>query len=98
MSSQFKAIVVGGGPTGLTAAHALGRAGIDFVMLERRSQVILDAGSNLVLAHNGLRVLGQLGLYDDLVKVSSPLYDTQRLDHAGKKMGTMHWFQYLQQK
>jgi 2-polyprenyl-6-methoxyphenol hydroxylase-like FAD-dependent oxidoreductase len=47
--STTKAIVVGGGPVGLVAAHALTHAGLDFVLLESRPNIVIDAGSNLVL-------------------------------------------------
>jgi len=47
--SNFNVIVVGGGPVGLTAAHALTQAGIPFTVLETRPSVVIDAGSNLVL-------------------------------------------------
>ncbi|KAJ5755732.1 FAD binding domain-containing protein [Penicillium manginii] len=46
-SPPFKVIVVGGGPVGLTAAHALHHAGIDFVVLEARDSVVLDQGGQL---------------------------------------------------
>ncbi|KAF5657976.1 hydroxylase [Fusarium heterosporum] len=91
-SRGFKAIVVGGGPVGLTAAHALSRANIDFVLLERRSSTVIDAGSNLVLTPMGIRALGQLGLADLLQKVSSPLGIIHRQDHSGSDLGNVNWF------
>lgn len=65
-ASNFKVIVVGGGPIGLSAARALDRAGIDFPILEHRSHVIADAGSNLVLMLIGLRAISQLDLHSVL--------------------------------
>ncbi|KEY63863.1 hypothetical protein S7711_10055 [Stachybotrys chartarum IBT 7711] len=58
-------------PIGLTAAHALTRAGIDFIVLERRDNVVVDAGSNFVLNPEGLRAIAQLNLLDKLEKVTS---------------------------
>ncbi|OBS25088.1 hypothetical protein FPOA_05623 [Fusarium poae] len=88
----FKAIVVGGGPVGLSAAHALSRANIDFVLLERRSSPVIDAGSNLVLNPMGIRALDQLGLGDSLEKVSSTLGLVKRQDHQGCDIGDAYWF------
>jgi 2-polyprenyl-6-methoxyphenol hydroxylase-like FAD-dependent oxidoreductase len=88
----FKAIVVGGGPVGLSAAHALSRANIDFVLLERRSSPVIDAGSNLVLNPMGIRALDQLGLGDSLEKVSSTLGLVKRQDHQGRDIGDAYWF------
>ncbi|KAK5654685.1 hypothetical protein OQA88_7009 [Cercophora sp. LCS_1] len=60
---RFRVIVIGGGPAGLTAAHALSQAGIDYIVLERRHSVVADVGASLALYPQGLRVLAQLGLW-----------------------------------
>jgi 2-polyprenyl-6-methoxyphenol hydroxylase-like FAD-dependent oxidoreductase len=93
-----KIIVVGGGPVGMTAAHALSRAGIDFVLLESRSEIVMDAGSGLVLSAMGLRALGQLGLLPALSKVSTPVDKFKRLDHKGRDIGDTLFFTYFQQR
>ena len=92
-SQGFKVIVVGGGPVGLTAAHALSRANIDFVLLERRSSPVIDAGSNLVLNPTGLRALNQLGLGSSLEEVSSSLSLIKRQDHQGNDIGDAYYFE-----
>jgi 2-polyprenyl-6-methoxyphenol hydroxylase-like FAD-dependent oxidoreductase len=94
----FKAIVVGGGPVGLTAAHALSRANLDFVVLESRPKIVLDAGSNLVLLPIGLRVLGQLGLLPTIESLSSPMSHFKRIDHNGRDIGDTLWFTYFKEK
>ncbi|KAH7245429.1 hypothetical protein BKA59DRAFT_437590 [Fusarium tricinctum] len=94
-SQGFKAIIVGGGPVGLTAAHALSRANIDFILLERRPSAVIDAGSNLVLSPTGIRALSQLDLGDSLEKVSSPLGIIHRQDHKGSDLGDVHWFNLI---
>ncbi|KAK0742923.1 hypothetical protein B0T18DRAFT_439030 [Schizothecium vesticola] len=91
-SKNIKVIIVGGGPVGLTAAHALSRAGIDFVLLESRPSVVIDAGSNLVLNPIGLRILGEMGLLETLNNVSSPLGKVQRFDHDGHDLGDINFF------
>ncbi|KAL6409977.1 hypothetical protein AUP68_06385 [Ilyonectria robusta] len=93
-SAHFRAIIVGGGPVGLTAAHALSRAGIDFLVLERRPNMVVDAGSNLVLLPMALRTLYQLGLRSTLESVSSPLGTIHRIDHHGRPLGDMKWFEF----
>ncbi|KAK4446029.1 hypothetical protein QBC34DRAFT_357327 [Podospora aff. communis PSN243] len=96
-SKAFKAIVVGGGPVGLTAAHSLSRANLDFVVLESRSKIVLDAGSNLVLLPIGLRVLSQLGLLPAIEAASSPMSHFKRIDHEQKDLGDTLWFTYFKQ-
>lgn len=93
---DFKAIVVGGGPVGLTAAHALDRAGIDFVLLERQPEIVMNAGSNLALSPFGLQSMTQLGLVEALKAVSTPLVLQRRLDHAGEDIGNMVLFEQMQ--
>lgn len=70
---NFKVIIVGGGPVGLIAAHALSGAGIDFVVLERRPNVVEDVGASLVLIAHNLRVLAQLGLLPKVREVGHEL-------------------------
>ncbi|PKK42758.1 hypothetical protein CI102_13005 [Trichoderma harzianum] len=64
--TNFKVIIVGGGPVGLTAAHALHKAGIDFTVLERSNEIAMDVGASIALGSATLRVLHQLGLLDQL--------------------------------
>lgn len=95
--SAFKVIVVGGGPVGLTTAHSLEKAGIDFVLLEQRKEVIIDAGSNLVLSPVGLKALAELGLGPQIDAVSTPLSRIERMDHQGGNMGSMIWFERMKE-
>ncbi|KAK3346925.1 hypothetical protein B0T25DRAFT_290894 [Lasiosphaeria hispida] len=91
-SSSHKVIIVGGGPVGLTAAHALSRAGIDFTLLESRPSIVIDAGSNLVILPTGLRILSQLGLLETFNAASSPLGRIRRFDHEGNDIGDANFF------
>ncbi|KXJ88101.1 hypothetical protein Micbo1qcDRAFT_214667 [Microdochium bolleyi] len=88
------AIVVGGGPVGLIAAHALSRAGIDFLLLESRPDIIINTGSDLVLNNTGMRVLNQLGLLDTLDTVSTTLNEIQRIDHKGNNIGHVNFLRH----
>ena len=97
-ADNFRVIVVGGGPVGLTAAICLEKAGIDFVLLERRPEVVIDAGSNLVLTPEGLQALSQLDLLDPIEAISSPLGRINRLNHDGRNMGDMHWFELMKER
>lgn len=62
----FRIIVVGGGLVGLTTAHILSKAGIDFVVLEQHDNVTPYLGSLLSIMPSTLRVLDQLDLLDTL--------------------------------
>ncbi|KAF4770876.1 hypothetical protein HAV15_012486 [Penicillium sp. str.  len=80
---SFKVIVVGGGPVGLTAAHALHHAGIDFLILESRSSAVLDQGASLVLSSPSLRIMHQLGVLERLLKIGGELQHTQSMTRDG---------------
>ncbi|KAL1853167.1 hypothetical protein Daus18300_011906 [Diaporthe australafricana] len=85
IQGKFRAIVVGGGPVGLTAAHALSRAGIEYIVLEARHSVTIDVGASLALWPQGLRVLSQLGLLDRLRELGEELGRTTSVTLSGHK-------------
>ncbi|KAK5988220.1 FAD-dependent monooxygenase sdnN [Cladobotryum mycophilum] len=92
--NNFKVVVIGGGPAGLTAAHALGKAGIDFVVLERREQIVLDLGANISLWPSTLRIIYQFGLYDELVGVSTQLKTKETFTSDGYKLKQTPFFSH----
>src|SRR5712691_710408 len=96
-----KAIIIGGGIGGVTAAIALKRAGLDVTVYERAEE-LREVGSGLPLWTNALRALHVLGLTDELeklgvqvrsVRVSTwkgdTLTDTSNDKHL-KKLGTIN--------
>jgi 2-polyprenyl-6-methoxyphenol hydroxylase-like FAD-dependent oxidoreductase len=85
VDSLFKVIVVGGGPVGLTAAHALSQAGIEFIVLEHRSYIVVDVGASLVLWPQGLRVLAQLGLLEQLRRIGADLQHVMTVTFEAQK-------------
>ncbi|KAL4971621.1 FAD/NAD(P)-binding domain-containing protein [Aspergillus desertorum] len=69
----FRVIIVGGSVAGLTLAHCLERAGIDYVILEKASEIAPQVGASIGVLPNGARILDQLGIYGDIEKQIEPL-------------------------
>ena len=61
--SPFKVIIVGGSITGLTLAHCLDRAGIDYIVLEKHPEIHPQIGASIGILPNGARILEQLGIF-----------------------------------
>ncbi|KAI0142674.1 hypothetical protein GGR57DRAFT_495659 [Xylariaceae sp. FL1272] len=78
----FRAIVIGGGPVGLVAAHCFAKAGLDFIILERQPTIVADLGASIVIGPATMRVFAQLGILDDFFALSYGLkdYNTSTLD------------------
>jgi FAD dependent monooxygenase len=54
----FRAIIVGGSIAGLTLAHCLDHAGIDYLVLEKRTGISdLALGGAVGIMPNGARIL-----------------------------------------
>jgi 2-polyprenyl-6-methoxyphenol hydroxylase-like FAD-dependent oxidoreductase len=94
----FRVIIVGGSVSGLTLANALDRAGIDFVVLEKQNDITVQNGASIVVFPNGFAALEQLGLYEDIAKLTLPI--TKHNARAGPDARLFWQFDgfYLQSK
>ncbi|EFQ32768.1 hypothetical protein CGRA01v4_09291 [Colletotrichum graminicola] len=70
--AKHQIVIVGGGITGLTLALMLQNIGIDYVLLEAYGTVTPNVGASIGLWPNGLRILEQLGCYQDILAKSQP--------------------------
>ncbi|MFE4657204.1 FAD-dependent oxidoreductase [Streptomyces hydrogenans] len=66
MSTPRKVLVVGGGAAGNAATILLRRAGIDVDLVEAKDDWNATAGSGITLQGNALRVLRELGVWDEV--------------------------------
>ncbi|KAL4918466.1 hypothetical protein BDW62DRAFT_200844 [Aspergillus aurantiobrunneus] len=72
--TQFKVVIVGGSIAGLTLAHCLSRAGIDYVVLEKRNEIAPQVGASIGIMPHGGRIMDQLGLFDAVERLIEPLH------------------------
>lgn len=82
-TQPFRVIIIGGGPVGLTAAHALLAAGIDFVVLEARDTFTPEEGASLLAYASTQRVWHQLGLLGAMEAKACPVDTRSSADHKG---------------
>ncbi|KAK6200684.1 hypothetical protein LQW54_009645 [Pestalotiopsis sp. IQ-011] len=75
--AQFRAVIIGGGLVGLTAAHIFSQVGIDFVVLEKHNDISTYRGTDLAVWPQTLRLFDQLGL----LETAKPL-----LEHISKML------------
>ncbi|KAL4882074.1 hypothetical protein BJY04DRAFT_227519 [Aspergillus karnatakaensis] len=82
-------LISGAGIAGLTLALALEKNNITFTLLESYPEIIPQVGAGICLLPNGLRILDQLGVYDDLKdRVKDVLETVSIRDPEGK---TLHF-------
>ena len=80
----MKAVVVGGGIGGLTAAVALRQAGVETVVFERTPES-KELGLGLHLAINAMRALRELGLADEVARrAGTPVERMLFLNYRGR--------------
>ncbi|KAF7555060.1 hypothetical protein G7Z17_g2435 [Cylindrodendrum hubeiense] len=108
--TKFRAIIVGGGPVGLGLAHSLSLAGIDYVLLESRNDVVENTGLGLALWPHSVRILDQFGLLEEGRKMQLPMKkkfnhwpDGSEISHSDlyEEIGTTHghpWMLFYRQK
>lgn len=71
-ATSDRAVIVGAGIGGLTAAIALGRAGWSAVVVERASK-LQELGAGVALGVNAMVALGRLGLAEAVLAVGAPI-------------------------
>ena len=81
-SSRFKVIIAGGSVVGLTTAVALEKAGIDYVLLEKR-EIAPHLGASVSIHPHTQRVFEQLGIWPEIRASVVPLETRQHYDENG---------------
>lgn len=84
-----KALIIGCGIAGPATALFLKRAGIDSVIYEADEQIDDYAGLFLNLARNGLQVLKELGLDEQIRQEGIELHTMKMLNGKGKLLGNV---------
>lgn len=79
----MKALVVGGGVAGLSAAVAFQKVGIEAEVFER-SPEIRDIGAGKSVWRNGVQALGWLGVAGEVAGVGSPIEEIRVLTWRGR--------------
>jgi 2-polyprenyl-6-methoxyphenol hydroxylase-like FAD-dependent oxidoreductase len=83
---EFRVIIVGGGIAGLVLANQLQHAGIDFILLERRDIIDPQVGASIGIAPQGLRILDQLGCWEDVDNLIEPLVTGSEIWEDGSEI------------
>ncbi|KAF4778492.1 hypothetical protein HER10_EVM0005774 [Colletotrichum scovillei] len=90
-STSFKVIIVGAGVTGLTLAHCLVKANIDFVLLDK-GIVAPSFGTTITLQPHGCRILHQLGCLDAVMATCDVMGGAQCRDPSGRTFASNDFF------
>ncbi|KAL6238507.1 hypothetical protein BDW75DRAFT_237394 [Aspergillus navahoensis] len=70
---KLKVIIIGGSIAGLTLAHCLDLAEIDYLVLEKHHDILATVGGSIGLLPNGSRILDQLGIFSLVENVACPV-------------------------
>ncbi|KAI0134573.1 hypothetical protein BJ170DRAFT_591543 [Xylariales sp. AK1849] len=82
--AKFKAIIIGGGPAGLSMAHALRLAGIDYVLYEQRKAIADKSAAGFFVQPHVSRILHQFGLLEAAEKLAPVMYSTTHVMDGDK--------------
>lgn len=92
---SFKVIVVGAGPVGMVLAHALQVSGIDYVLVEQRSQIPPDPAYGLFLWPHIMRIFHQLGILEAVEAVAQPMVEAVHRSIDGSVIHRSRGFEEL---
>ncbi|RKK24180.1 FAD-dependent monooxygenase bik2 [Fusarium oxysporum f. sp. cepae] len=85
-NQHYEVIIAGGGIAGVTLALMFEKLGISYFLLEGRDTLESDRGAGIGLQPNGLRILDQLGLVEDIEEATIPLEKWFSYDSEGNLM------------
>ncbi|PLB46223.1 FAD/NAD(P)-binding domain-containing protein [Aspergillus steynii IBT 23096] len=71
--TTFTVIIIGGSIAGLTLANILERYRIEYIVLEKHSEIAPQLGASVGLLPHGTQILDQLGLYEKVLELSEPV-------------------------
>ncbi|KAI9739989.1 MAG: hypothetical protein M1818_005045 [Claussenomyces sp. TS43310] len=94
----FKVIIVGGSVSGLTLAHCLHHAGIDYIILEKGSEIAFAGGASIGLQPHGLRILDQLGLLPDILATTKPIEEAIFRRTDGTIISKSHFARQIEER
>ncbi len=95
--STFKVIIIGAGVTGLTLAHCLSKAGIDYVLLDK-GIVAPGFGTTITLQPHGCRILHQLGCLDAVIATCDVMGGAQCRDPSGRSFASNDFFRVVKKQ
>lgn len=98
LETTFRVIVIGAGVAGLTASHCLQKAGIEHVVLERRSEIAPPEGGSIAIYPHGARILHQIDCLEAAKRACVPCDQWWCRRPDGKPIMKSGFFNYVKQK
>ena len=93
----FKVIIVGAGVSGLTLAHSLHKADIDYVVLDKHP-VAPAWGTSITIHPLGARILHQLGCLEALDEKCTPMHNFWNRGPDGKSYHCEPFFDQVSER
>lgn len=92
----FKVLIAGGSVSGLTLALTLERAGVDYELFEK-GDIDTDLGASIAINGPIIRILEQLGIWEDLEPIVTDVERSYRIDgKTGRVVLDSDYFRALQ--
>ncbi|KAJ6143847.1 FAD/NAD(P)-binding domain-containing protein [Penicillium samsonianum] len=85
-NQHYEVAISGGGIAGVTLALMLEKLKISYILFEGRDTLESDRGAGIGLQPNGMRILDQLGLVEDIEQATIPLRRWFSYDSEGNMM------------
>lgn len=93
----FRVVIVGGGVAGIVLSHALVRAGIDHVVLEK-GIIAPEWGASISIWAHGARILSQINCWDALCAHALPLKMIYARGADGKAYSEEPYFDMMKER